>query len=229
MSDEANDTTNPSGSDPLPDELKDKTPEEILEFAKNAINQRKGLQRTNEKLRTEQRTGIRTEALETKIDLTSQAVNDLIETFGNSPLNDEATAASLKAIQDKTAQVRDELSTETTVREEIADTLGRYGLDYDDDTPQAEVLRAHYDSGDYDKVRTTLKKIEDEHSATDIETRVKAGVDAALREKGMDVNAGSGGGGTPPSDEAKILLDLEKKDITPNQALAAAMELAASK
>lgn len=228
MTAEANDTTNPSGSDPLPDELKDKTPEEILAFAKKSIPERKGLQRANERLRTETRSGIRTEALEKKIDLTNQAVNALIETFGNSPLNDEDTAASLKAIQDKTAQVRDELSSETNVREEIADVLGKYGLDYDDDTPQGEVLRAHYDSGDFDKVRTTLKKIEDEHTSSDIETRAKAMSDEFLRERGVTVNTGSGGG-TPPDDKAKILLDLEKGDITGNQALAAAMKLAASK
>ncbi len=224
--DEANDVTNPSVSDPLPDELKNLTPEEILEFAKRSIPQRKGLQKRNDAYRTEQQAGIKTEALEKNIDLTNQKIDAFIEAFKNSPLNDEDTAASLKAIQDKTAQVRDELSSETTVREEIADVLGKHGLDYDDDTPQAEVLRAHYGSGDYDKVRTTLKKIEDEHTTSDIETRVKAGVEETLRKKGLAVDTSSGGGGTPPEEKARILLDLEKGDITGNQALAAAMALA---
>ena len=48
-----------------------------------------------------------------------------------------------------------------------------------------------------------------------------------LRKKGIDVDAGKGGdGGPPPEGESKILLDLEKGDLSGNQALAAAMKLA---
>ena len=225
MSADANETV-PNDSDPLPDELKGKTPEEILAFAVNSIPQRKGLQRTNEKLRLEQKAGIRTEALEKKIDLTNEGLNMIVDIFGDSPLNDEETAAKYKAVRDRTAQVRAELSSETKIREEIADTLGKYGLDYDDDTPQAEVLRTHFTTGDFDSVRTTLKKIEAEHTTTDIETRANAMFEERLREEGKTVVPSGSNSGSPPAGQEKILLDLEKGDLTDAQALAAAVALA---
>ena len=225
MSEDANEAV-PNDSDPLPDELEGKTPEEILKFAVNSIPQRKGLQRAMDKLRLEQKSGIRTEDLQKNIDLTNETLNSLIDVFGDSPLNDEETAAKFKSIKDKTAQVRAELSTETEIREEIADTLGKYGLDYDDDTPQGEVLRAHYDAGDFDSVRTTLKKIEAEHATTDIETRANAMFEERLREEGKTVVPSGSNSGSPPAGQEKILLDLEKGDLTPDQALAAAVALA---
>ncbi len=226
---EANDTINPDESNPLPDELKDKTPEEILAFAVASIPQYKGLQRANERLRTDQRSGIRQESLEKKIDLNNQSVTALIEVVGNLSLNDEATLAKLSAITEETTRVQTALSSETTVREEIVDTLGKYGLDYDDDSPQAEVLRTHYEAGDFDAVRSDLNKINEEHTTTDIETRAKAIAEETLRERGITVNTEQSAGGSPPSTKDKILKDLESGDLTDNQALAAAVELANAK
>lgn len=224
MSLEANGDVNPNDPDPQPDKSDKPSYEELEANLKNVEGQNKGLQRSNERLRTDLKTGIRTEALARQSQLTGESVTQLIEVLEKNALDDDSIAA-FKAIKDKTAQVQSELSTETTVREEIADVLGKYGLDYDDDNPQSEVLRAHYDSGDFDKVRSTLKKIEDEHTSTDIETRAKAMSEEILREKGVTVDPGKGQGGPAPGGQEKILLGLEKGDITPAQAFAEALAL----
>lgn len=224
MSEEANVNGDPAVTDPQQDQTAS-SPEELVAEVENLKSQLKGQQRTNERLRNDLRSGIQTEAIQREQELTREALDALIDTIGSSPLLDEDVAAKFNSLKEQTARVREELSSETSVRGEIADVLGKYGLDWEADSPKVEVLRAHYDAGNFDKVRESLRKIDNEFSATDVETRAQARAEEILRGRGVKVDAGSGTG-TPPTRQADILGALERGDLSGEAALTAAIELA---
>ena len=217
MTEQANSADNPSTEDPTPGQP---SYEELLA-------QNKGLQRANERYRGDIGTGIKNDAISKEVELSRQSNNELMELLKNSPLMDPDTAAALDSIRDKSARVLTDLEDETTLRSEIATTLGDANLDYDDTSPEMEILRTHYDAGNVDKVRDILSEIKSK-STPDLDAMVEAKLQERLKARGLPVDAGTSASGPPLGGVDKIYSDLESGTVSPEEALRQAVALAES-
>jgi hypothetical protein len=220
MTEQANSEANPTTEDPTPDKP---TYEEL-------IAQNKGLQRANQRYRDDLAAGIKNDGISKEVELSRNTTNELIDLIKDSPLLDPDTVEKIEAIKDKSARVQSDLAEETALRSEIAVTLGNANIDYDDDTPEMEVLRTHYEAGNVNKVRELLTEIKSKTSTNnDVEAMVEARLQAKLKERGLPVDTGdSAHTGTPPAGKDGILGGLDKGDLSPAEALRQAIALADS-
>src|SRR3990167_6732747 len=123
----------------------------------NLKRQLAGQQRTNERLRTELKDRENVSALREEMRLARDGVDKLFEAVSNSPIMDDKVAEELRAFRDKTTRDRQRLDDESKTRAEIVDIAGAAGIDFDSE--EAEVAKAYYESGEFDKSITALKKI----------------------------------------------------------------------
>ena len=211
MTEQANSEVNPATEDPT------STPS-----YEDLLAQNKGLQRANQRYRDDIGIGIKNDAISKEVELSRQSNNELMELLKNSPFMDPDTAAAFDAIRDRSARVLTDLGEETILRSEIATTLGNADLDYDDDTPQMEILRAHYDAGNNDKVRDILSEI-NRKNTPDLDAMVEAKLQERLKARGLPVDAGGSAGNASLVGRDKIFADLDSGAISPEEAMRRAL------
>jgi|TARA_R110000823_G_scaffold189968_7_gene321775 hypothetical protein len=211
MTEQANSDANPATEDPT------STPS-----YEDLLAQNKGLQRANQRYRDDIGVGIKNDAISKEVELSRQSNNELMELLKNSPLMDPDTAAALDNIREKSARVLTDLEGETILRSEIATTLGNANLDYDDDSPEMEILRTHYDAGNNDKVRDILSEIKSKNNP-DLDAMVEAKLQERLKARGLPVDAGNSAGGASLVGKDKIFADLDSGTISPEEAMRQAL------